>query len=45
VTSTRLGLSWKYSPFGVFKIDALLEYDFEAGKNGVYGHASGGLVF
>jgi hypothetical protein len=45
VTSTRLGVSWNYSPFGLFKIDALLEYDFAAGKNGVYGHASGGFVF
>ena len=45
VTSTRLGVSWKYAPFGLFKIDALLEYDLAAGKNGLYGHASGGLVF
>ena len=27
------------------KIDALLEYEFSNGKNGVYGHASGGFVF
>ncbi|HEX7511716.1 MAG TPA: capsule assembly Wzi family protein, partial [Chitinivibrionales bacterium] len=44
-TSTRLGVSWKYAPFGIFKIDALLEYEFSNGKNGVYGHASGGFVF
>ncbi len=43
--STRLGVSWKLSPFGVFKIDALLEYDFASGRNGVYGHVFGGLVF
>jgi hypothetical protein len=45
VSSTRLGLTWKFSPFGIFKIDALVEYDFAAGKNGLYGHAFGGLVF
>jgi hypothetical protein len=44
-TSTRLGVSWKLAPFGIFKIDALFEYDFAAGKNGAYGHAFGGFVF
>jgi len=44
-TSTRLGVSWKFSPFGIFKVDALLEYEFSNAKNGVYGHASGGFVF
>jgi hypothetical protein len=45
VTNTRIGASWKLSPFGMFKIDALLEYDLSAGNKGTYGHLSGGFVF
>jgi hypothetical protein len=45
ISSTRLGVSWKLSPFGLFKIDALVEYDFASGNKGLYGHFFGGLVF
>ena len=45
LSSTRLGVSWKLAPFGVFKIDALVEYDFASGNKGAYGHFFGGLVF
>jgi hypothetical protein len=44
-TSTRLGVTWRLSPFGIFKIDALVEYDFASGNRGLYGHFYGGLVF
>jgi hypothetical protein len=45
LSSTRLGVSWKLAPFGIFKIDALVEYDFASKFNGAYGHIFGGLVF
>jgi hypothetical protein len=45
LTSTRIGASWKYSPFGIFKIEALMEYDFASGNKGLYGHFYGGFVF
>jgi len=45
VSSTRLGITWDYAPFGRFTISSQLEFDVAAHREGVYGNIHGGLVF
>ncbi|MBD3346770.1 MAG: hypothetical protein GF401_17070 [Chitinivibrionales bacterium] len=45
VSSNRLGLVWKFSPFGIFHVSAVVEYDFSSHNEGVFAHIDGGFVF
>lgn len=45
VRSTRPGISWEYNPFGLFRVGALVEYDFGEAYKGLYGRVHGGVVF
>jgi hypothetical protein len=45
VSSTLLGVTWKYAPFGRFTLSSELDYDMASHRQGVYGSVYGGLVF